>query len=565
MSMNQQGVISPDVSKKGINPKEPLTHPKDLRAKAVKRRTAIAVAVAMVVAISAITPRFQTTELQSSERSEVPPPGDRVTSMHPKTGGKPGKHAGIEAATDHTNLMITHKQMDARLITVPLDMDSATDSDGKIPRLYSGGDTSSAETAAGRKLYVSVHGTDAADGSKGHPYGSIPFAVAQLRAGDTLFITEGEYAQPAGGAIFTHSGTPEAPIAVQGVGRVVIHGTESIDIGGYAVASNYEPAFDTGGQSHIELGGFSVTNLRAAVKVTWPSEYIDINNLSAAESHFGILIDGASNVNVRDVQITNCRDGIRTDATEGIVPKNLLFENVDVSASKNIYPGWETAYRNGDGFILEHGTNIVVRNSRSYDNWDSGFDIKATNVTLERVDIFSNYHQGIKVWGDGVVLRDSLVRDTRSMDGDPVAVEGWGVNNRGGSIMFINTTFSNNHSSDIRTDNQVGIPMTLLVNCIIARNLSVGKLWQASFGTLTEANNIWFDSNEGSPGFSLAASSAFIDPKFKNWNAGDFHLEYDSPAIDFGAACYLIGPDDFRGSTRKVGASVDAGAFEFAG
>jgi len=91
------------------------------------------------------------------------------------------------------------------------------------------------------------------------------------------------------------------------------------------------------------------------------------------------------------------------------------------------------------------------------------------------------------VWGSGVVLRDSLIRDTRSMNEDPVAPEGWGVNNRGGSIVFINATFSNNHSSDIRTDNQVGTPMTLIVNSIIARDIADGRLRLETSGSISEA------------------------------------------------------------------------------
>ena len=476
------------------------------------------------VAIRKKRPRFAIAVALSITAASLAIAAQPATDVTEQPPGEMSKATPYSAANDNTPIAASatpeqrssEQSPTSALYLAAKRMESAPNWGHVEPRLHSGGGTSASAASLGRQLYVSAQGQDTADGSIEHPYRSIAFGVSQLGAGDTLYITEGEYLQPAGGAVFSNSGTPDAPITVQGIGHVIVRGTESTTISGQTVASNYNPAFDTNGQSHLELKNFTVTNLRAAVEVAGPSEHVTISGVNADRSHFGILIDGASNITVRDTVITNCRDGIRTDATNGNTPIKILLENINVSGSKNIYPGWESAYRNGDGFIFEHGRDIIVRNSKSYDNWDSGFDIKASNVTLEKVDIFGNYHQGIKVWGSGVVLRDSLIRDTRSMNDDPVAPEGWGVNNRGGSIMFINTTFSNNHSSDIRTDNQVGTPMTLIVNSIIARDITNGRLWQATSGSITEANNIWYDRNAGGAGFPLDQSSVFADPKFRN-------------------------------------------------
>jgi type VI protein secretion system component Hcp len=414
-------------------------------------------------------------------------------------------------------------------------------------------------------LYVSTTGNNTGDGSTANPYATIAYGVSQLKAGDTLYIEAGTYQQSGAGAVLTTSGTADAHITIEGVGNVVIEGTGTVTYAGYTVASNFNPAFDTGGQSYIDFKNLTVDNLRAPVKVSTNSSYIDIDGVNADRDHFGLWIDGANNVSAHNMTITNCRNGVRTDSTAGVTPHDILLENIDSSGAKDVYSGFDTAYRNGDGFILEYGNNITILNCKSHDNWDSGFDIKATNVYLEGVDSYGNYHQGVKIWGSGIVFKDSMIRDTRSLPGDPVASEGFGVNNRGGSVTFINTTFANNYAADIRTDNQIGIPITVLENCIIARNLSSGKLWEDTVGTITDSNNIWYNATTGSAGFTLSSTSKFIDPKFVDLTGNDFHLQSGSPAINAGNISYPIGPTDFDGNTRVNGASVDIGAYEFGG
>ncbi len=424
---------------------------------------------------------------------------------------------------------------------------------------------SASVSTTGRSLYVSTTGNNTGDGSTANPYATIAYGVSQLKAGDTLYIEAGTYQQSGAGAVLTTSGTADAHITIEGVGNVVIEGTGTVTYAGYTVASNFNPAFDTGGQSYIDFKNLTVDNLRAPVKVSTNSSYIDIDGVNADRDHFGLWIDGANNVSAHNMTITNCRNGVRTDSTAGVTPHDILLENIDSSGAKDVYSGFDTAYRNGDGFILEYGNNITILNCKSHDNWDSGFDIKATNVYLEGVDSYGNYHQGVKIWGSGIVFKDSMIRDTRSLPGDPVASEGFGVNNRGGSVTFINTTFANNYAADIRTDNQIGIPITVLENCIIARNLSSGKLWEDTVGTITDSNNIWYNATTGSAGFTLSSTSKFIDPKFVDLTGNDFHLQSGSPAINAGNISYPIGPTDFDGNTRVNGASVDIGAYEFGG
>ncbi|MFZ5802832.1 MAG: fibronectin type III domain-containing protein [Candidatus Omnitrophota bacterium] len=416
-------------------------------------------------------------------------------------------------------------------------------------------------TTQGRSFYLSATGSDQGDGSEADPYGSISYAVSQLQAGDTLYIMEGTYQQPGSGAVFSTSGTADAPITIQGLGNVVIEGTTTTTISGYTVAANYNPAFNTNGQDYIHFNNLTVNNLRAAVTVGPNSSYIEIDGLRADRNHFAVLINGGDHVTVRNAVVTNSRNGFRTEATTGVTPTDILYENIDVSGSKDVYSGFETRYRNGDGFILEFGNRITVRNVKSYDNWDGGFDVKATNVLMENVEVYGNKNN-FKVWGSGIVVKDSLSHDAKVFVGDPVAGEGYGVNNRMGQITFINTTFANNETADIRIDNDGGASSTTLQNSIIVRNLASGALYVRDGGSMTESNNIWYDPNHPA-GFTLSSTSQFVDPRLVDLSGRDFHLQSGSPAIDAGSMVYPLGTSDLDGHERVAGSSVDIGAYEF--
>lgn len=428
-------------------------------------------------------------------------------------------------------------------------------------------------------FYVSPTGSDSAAGSVDAPFATIPYAVSQLTAGDTLYILEGEYDQPDAGAVFVASGTPARHITVQGVGTVLIECADTITYSGEVVASNFSPAFDTDGHSFIDFKDFTVANVRSAVTVNTGSSHVTIDGVDADRCHFGFLIYGASHVTVTNSTITDCRSGVMTDAPDSVVPTDLVFTDMTVSGSKNVFSGWETGYRNGDGFIFEYGDRIVVRDVVTHDNWDAGLDIKADNVTVERVESYSNGHNGVKLWGDDIVLRNCVIRDTEATLDDPVTADGNGVNMRTGSATLINTTISNSYWTDIKMGTDIGgssPPVLTLRNCIVARNVgsvtlsgvsSRCLLHLSAAGTFTETNTLWYDAVRGNAGtvngvtLTLDGSSVFDVPGFVDHAGSDLHLTASSPAIGLGSSSYDAGTTDFDGNTRILSDGVDAGAF----
>lgn len=417
-------------------------------------------------------------------------------------------------------------------------------------------DTGSVTATTTPSYYVSSTGSDQGNGSAAAPWKSLQYAVSRLQAGDTLTIQEGTY-DMASGANFTTSGRSDAYITIQGQGNVVIDGTNLF---------SYTPVFDTKGQSYIKFKNLTVNNARDAVEVSPGSTNVEVDGLKTDGNDFAVKINGGENITVRNVYAINSRNAFRV---EGASSRNILFENIETYGAKDIYAGYDPNYTNGDGFILEAGSNITLRNIISGYNWDAGFDIKANNVTVENVVAIGNKNN-FKTWGTNIVIKSSLSYDAkRQAMPSGGTVDGNGINVRSGNVKLVNVTFANNEDDDIKLNGGATIQ---LQNSIIARNLNNGgNIVFNEGGTFLEDNNVWYVAGKtasnafaGSPvPFTVSSASKFGDPGFVNWAAYNFRLKNASAAIDTGNSSFALSPYDLDGNTRVNGSAVDAGAYEY--
>lgn len=121
----------------------------------------------------------------------------------------------------------------------------------------------------GASYYVSTSGSDANDGTSGRPFRSIGKAAAVLKPGDICHIDDGLYAETVQPA---RSGRPDAPIVfkkMNGNGRVVITGLDSVSANrwqkGPAGLYAARCEMNLGHENQVFLGG------RMLLEARWPN------------------------------------------------------------------------------------------------------------------------------------------------------------------------------------------------------------------------------------------------------------------------------------------------------
>jgi hypothetical protein len=98
----------------------------------------------------------------------------------------------------------------------------------------------------------------------------------------------------------------------------------------------------------------------------------------------------------------------------------------------------------------------------------------------------------------------------------------------------------------------------------VRNNIFYSNLPIARNGNFTHTNNLYYMVNmvDGlDVGYALGTGEKTADPLFVNVEAGDFHLQAGSPAID--AGLNLGYTKDFEDNTVPVGAAPDIGAYEY--
>ena len=397
---------------------------------------------------------------------------------------------------------------------------------------------------SGKTLYVSTAGSNQNDGSELKPWQSIKYAVSKLQAGDTLLIQEGTYQE---GVKFLTSGTQDAWITIKGIGNVVIEGANLVE---------KKHGFDTNGQDYLRLQNLTVNHMIAAVHVGVGSQFVEIDGLRADGNKYAVRINTASNITVRNAYATNSNNAFRGYG----ISQNLLFEDVKAYDSKDIYDGMDPNYRNGDGFVFESEvSNLTIRRATSANNWDAGFDIKASNVLIENALAYGNKNN-FKTWGNNITIRSSLSRHAkREYLSDGSSVEGNGITVVGGTTKVIGMTFVDNEDHDIRIYS--GGNLTL-ENSLVARQSVSGTLFKNS-GTFQSQRVLWYSKALSKPNFTLGSTDLWADPQFVNWALGDYHLKETSLAINFGADGVTSSPYDLDGKARIVDGRSDLGAFEY--
>jgi hypothetical protein len=364
-------------------------------------------------------------------------------------------------------------------------------------------------------FYVATSGSDSQPGTAAQPFRTLRRGASSLRAGDTLIVQAGTYAEslvnvfPSGlswsqpvtvraapGATVTLTPPAQTDVFLAFIGDKYHH----IVIDGFVIDGQNRVGSTVNigeGAHHIRLTncevkrakshGIHVTPGQRAAGDTWGccNEFLNLdvhdNGLSARNQH-GIYLSTSNNLIERSRIYRNGGYGVHVYSSFGGVYKNIV-------RSSDVYDN--NVAGNAAGMILASGGGHQAYNNLIWNN-TSGIIVNTTGVQ---------------------VLNNTIVNNTKYVSGS---------NNAG---IQLNTTTG-----------------AMLVNNILYGQ-SIPILWSNT--QVIQSNNL-----------------INIDPGFVAAAQHDFRLRAGSRAIDAGIGLKSV-LDDFDGVLRPQGLRPDIGAYEF--
>ncbi len=440
--------------------------------------------------------------------------------------------------------------------------------------------------------YVDPAGDNANSGTLESPWATPGYGSRQLRPGDTLIIREGRYVLKEFDAdiLTPASGTPDLWVVIRGEAgtRPVLAGRDNlaaaIDLSGasYVRIENLEITHDdtVSGQSTWFRDGLVIVD-RPAAHIVLKSMYI--HHLD----EFGINIQDVDDLKIEDCRILYCGFGaVGGPAGEHGGVRNLVISGSELSWSGHYYQGGDGSdrpYDRPDGFGLEASSGpIEIVNTRAEHNYGDGLDSKAENTYIRNCVVAHNTCDGIKIWGDGSRVENSLIYGRG--DGDSTRSP-WAslvidqVEKSGAGFEIVNCTihdplegypayFGYDQSVPItlllRNTILVGNEAPLFVGAMVSLTLDHSIVYIPLGDTQITTSSGDYTSAEIEAG-SLGAGNLSRDPLFvqSTWTGtGDYRLRSSSHAIDAGTATGAPALD-LGHRTRPQGTGYDMGAYEF--
>ena len=304
-------------------------------------------------------------------------------------------------------------------------------------------------------FYVAPNGSDAAAGTQSAPWRTLKASLPRLRAGQTLYVRGGTYAETVTG-ISIQPGTPTARIRVAAYPgeRPVLVGFLWLTRPSYWTLDGLNVTWADGSSSKNHM--IKMTN-----GIGWVFENAEV---WGAHSFAGLLVAGTATGEPRDWTVRNncihdtypsndtnqdhniyANPGVTS--TGGLIERNLLFNAPNGEGVKVAGPSTTSGGSGG----------VTIRNNTIY---NSGQNIlvggQTSNTVIERnifMKVGSNYAnvRGYKISGSGNVARNNLGAAARSLllndSGFPPVADG------GGNVFPIDPQFDAISCSGFRPRN----------------------------------------------------------------------------------------------------------------
>lgn len=444
--------------------------------------------------------------------------------------------------------------------------------------------------------YVSPGGNDTHAGTSQTPWASPGWGSKQIAGGDTLIIMGGTYilSDYWDDMITPPSGSENAPTVIVGESgsRTVLAGRD-----------NLYSAVELSDQSDITIKNLEITSdngalFREGVSASGLCERIILEDLYIHHmDEFGIDFQDLRSSAIRNCDIQYCGFGaVGGPQGEAGGWRDVSITDCSLSYGGHYYQG-ETGpgtgpYDRPDGVGLEHAPDdgpLLIQNCRAEHNRGDGLDSKVNNTTILNCMVANNTCDGIKLWGGGSVVANTVIYGTG--DGD-LADSPWAalvidnIPESGARFDIIHTTIHQDPRKRgymLYSQYDIATPVTInMINTIVTGGS--GPAWFGPSVTVTldhcliyregesvqvAANGRDYTAADLKNGL-LGAGCISGDPMFESpaWGAeGSYRLTAGSPAVDAGimtAGGPLPVPDtDLDGRPRPAGAAPDMGAYEY--
>jgi hypothetical protein len=295
-----------------------------------------------------------------------------------------------------------------------------------------------------------------------------------------------------------------------------------------------------------------------------------------------VLVCDLSGADFSTTAVSYYVSSVAVDGGEGsqAAPWHSIQEAIDnITTSGTIYLANGTYFEN----LTTHGKHITILGGYDPQTWeqtglpdetviDGGgqdhvfFIDTAAFVEIENLTITNGFADcgtghgggGVHVSGEGtqVTIRNSIIRENSS-----VLCGGGGVEVDQASLILQTSWVVDNQAPFGGGINMINRGHLVLFQATLANNQPDGLYLENTSITLEAFNSILTEPITNIP--TQRATHIFTeDPLFVDPLNGDYHLRYDSPAIDAGLThgSPLV---DIDGKTRPEGIAVDIGADEF--
>lgn len=435
---------------------------------------------------------------------------------------------------------------------------------------------------SGNTYYVSPSGNNSNAGTETSPWATPGYASRRLNPGDTLIIMPGTYSLSVydDDIIIPSSGTESAWITIKGQSGTMprLEGSGSL-----ACAINLENA------SYIRIQNIEITSASGQIirdgimGVEHDIKNVIIENIYIHHiNEYGMNIGDISSIQIINSRFEYCGFG-GIGGPAGIYGgwRNAVISGCSLSYSGHFYTGGDNPYDRPDGFGIEPSNGpIEISDTTAEHNRGDGLDSKAANTYIHHCIVANNRCDGIKLWGGGSKIENTLIYGTGDGDstGSPWAGIVIGTDQSGSSFQIINVTLHENAARQ-------GYPIyaqydeTAPVNILLRNTIIANAQGHAYFGdsvTLTMDHNLFYMPSRDDQIYTngrtynyselslLGAGNIYGDPLFigPSWGTtGNYKLGALSPAVDAGTSTGAPS-DDLEHTTRPKSNGYDIGAYE---